>query len=503
MTFTLTARVAVLTALLYAAVAAPSYAADNAPRDAERIQPYSKNPRYWQYLGQPVVLLGGSKDDNLFQIPDLEEHLRLLASVGGNYIRNTMSSRDDGNVQPFAKRADGRYDLDRWDDEYWRRFEALLRLTHALGIIVQIEVWDRFDYSRDQWQITAFNPKNNVNYSHEQSGLAAHYPDHPAENKQPFFFTTPAQRNNTVVLRYQERFVDEMLRRSLRYPNVLYCIDNETAGDEAWSAYWADRIRQRARAAGVRVSVTEMWDEWDLRAPQHRRTFDHPARYDFVDISQNNHQRGDTHWINFHSARQYLDAKPRPINTVKTYGADSATGGPSVPAERWWQRLLGRRATANSVNDYGDTQHGTERWWRHLIGGAAAVRFHRPESGIGLNPEAQQHIRSARLLLAEFDIVRAVPDANHRLLAGRGDNEAYVTGIAGEAYAVYFPDGGDVRLTIPAAPEYTLKWLDIRASRWHREARAGSGGALRLEAPGRGHWLALVRKKAAAATPRN
>jgi hypothetical protein len=62
-------------------------------RDARRIQPYAGNPGYWQYKGAPVVLLGGTVDDNLFQIPDLEEHLDLLASVGGNYIRNTMSDR--------------------------------------------------------------------------------------------------------------------------------------------------------------------------------------------------------------------------------------------------------------------------------------------------------------------------------------------------------------------------------------------------------------------------
>ena len=62
----------------------------------DRIQPYIENPFYWQYQGKPVLLLGGSREDNLFQIPDLEAHLDLLASVGGNYIRCTMSSRDEG-----------------------------------------------------------------------------------------------------------------------------------------------------------------------------------------------------------------------------------------------------------------------------------------------------------------------------------------------------------------------------------------------------------------------
>lgn len=494
--FELTTRITVLAVLLYAAVLPAAFAAGEPPRPSDRIELYEKNPRYWQYQAQPVVLLGGSKDHNLFQIPDLEAHLKLLASVGGNYIRNTMSARDPGNVQPFARRPDGRYDLERWNDEYWRRFDKLLRLTRDLNIIVQIEVWDRFDYSRDQWESQPFNPKNNVNYSYERSGFVEKYPDHAGENKQPFFFTTPKQHNNTLVLRYQRRLVDEMLRRSLRYPNVIYCIDNETSGDEAWGAYWAEYIKARARAAGTRAFVTQMWDDWDLRSPQHRRTFDHPERYDFVDVSQNTHQRGETHWDNFHWARESLKAKPRPINTVKTYGADTSANPKILDRiKQWVKRLIGRAPTTDTADDYGTTQDGTERWWRHLIGGGAAVRFHRPTSGIGLNEVAQQHIRSARLLLKEFDIVRAAPDAKHELLSRRGENEAYLTRIDGEAYAVYFPDGGDVRLAVSPAENFTVKWLNIAASRWSADTDISGNKSVRLKTPGSGQWLALVRTK--------
>lgn len=498
MTITNPTSTAIMLVALLCAALAPSNGTADSQNEPDRIQPYAKNPRYWQYKGQPVVLLGGSKDDNLFQIPGLEEHLKLLASVGGNYVRNTMSARDPGNVQPFARRVDGRYDLERWNGEYWERFEKLLRLAQELDIIVQIEVWDRFDYAREQWKAQPFNPKNNVNYTSAQSGLAASYRAHPGANKQPFFFTTPEQQNNTVVLRYQQRFVDELLRRSLPYPNVLYCIDNETSADEAWGAYWANYIRGRARKAGVRVFITEMWDDWDLRAPRHRRTFDHPERYDFVEVSQNNHQRGENHWHNFQWARRYLDkTKPRPMNAVKTYGADSPASRTSpVGTEQWWRRLMRRPGGINTPRDYGDTQHGTERWWRQLIGGAAAVRFHRPESGIGLNREAQQHIRSARMFLKSFDIVRAVPDANHERLSKRHENEAYLTQIEGEAYAVYFPLGGEVMLQVPAKKEFTVKWLNILAGRWSAESTVGGGESVALKTPGYGQWLALVRKKA-------
>ena len=70
------------------------HSGQNENSDNNSIRPFTENPRYWQYKGNPVLLLGGSGDDNLFQYPGLEEHLDLLQSVGGNYIRNTMSSRD-------------------------------------------------------------------------------------------------------------------------------------------------------------------------------------------------------------------------------------------------------------------------------------------------------------------------------------------------------------------------------------------------------------------------
>ncbi len=114
----------VLVLLIGIFVAVPLHAED-------RIRPYPKNPYYWQYKGKPVLLLGGSWQDNLFNHPTgLAEHLDLLKSVGGNYVRNVMSHRNLGNVFAF-KQVDGKFDLDQWNDEHWRRFENFLKLTHA------------------------------------------------------------------------------------------------------------------------------------------------------------------------------------------------------------------------------------------------------------------------------------------------------------------------------------------------------------------------------------
>ncbi len=447
-----------------------AHAAAGRPADPSgRIQPWSGNPRYWQYQGRPVLLLGGSQDDNLFQIPDLREHLDAMARAGANYIRNTMSDRRDKGheVYPFKRLASGKYDLNQWNDAYWRRLENMLRWTHQRRIIVQIEVWDRFDYSRDHWEPHPYNPANNVNYTHKESGLAARYPDHPGRNRQPFFFTTPGQRNNQVVLPFQQRQVEKMLSCALRYDHVLYCIDNETSGEEAWGAYWAELIRRRAAEQGKRVCLTEMWDAWDLKSEEHKRTLDYPERYQFADVSQNNHQKGQRHWDNFQWVRAYVAKKPRPLNTVKTYGADG-----------------GR---------FGDDRDGLERWWRHVIGGAAAARFHRPDSGLGFSEAAAASIRAARKLES---IVRLwdVEPAN-ALLTERADNEAYLAARPGQAYVLYFPDGGSVGLDLKRIKgEFEVRWIDVGRGEWSKRERLEAGGVATIDAPAKGHWVAAIAR---------
>lgn len=438
----------------------------------DRIQPYNKNPYYWQYKEKPVLLLGGSCDDNLFQIPHLQEHLDKMQAAGANYIRNTMSDRNDHGfeVHAFRRLPNNKYDLEQWNSEYWSRFANMLKWTDQRQIIVQIEVWDRFDYTdsrgANRWAKNPYNPGNNINYTFEQSGFAERYPWHPGQNKQPFFFTTPKQRNNRTVLKYQQQFVDKMLSYSLKYDHVLYCMDNETSGEEAWGAYWADYIHRRAHESGTRVCVTEMWDDWNLKAETHRRTLDHPERYDFVDVSQNNQMKGQVHWDNFQWVRKHISKHIRPINTVKTYGAKG-----------------GR---------FGDNRNAVQRWWRHVIGGAASARFHRPPSGLGLSEPAVASLQAARLLESQIKMWDVTP-AN-QLLSERENNEAYLAAKPGSLYALYFTDGGSVSLDLTKHPvTYCMKWICVDTGQWAGKKSTIEGGKrVRLHAPADGGWIAAI-----------
>ena len=116
-------------------------------KEEQWIKPWKDNPHYWEYKGKPVLLLGATDNVNLFQISHLESHLDSLKACGGNYIRNGMNDGGPGNVRKYARTADEKYDLNQWNDEYWRRFENTLKLAGERDIIVQVEVWDRFNHT--------------------------------------------------------------------------------------------------------------------------------------------------------------------------------------------------------------------------------------------------------------------------------------------------------------------------------------------------------------------
>ncbi|MFV0593240.1 MAG: hypothetical protein ACK5M7_17840 [Draconibacterium sp.] len=440
-------------------------------KDSKRIQPWTVNHWYWQFNKKPVMLLGASGDDNLFQWPKeiLIPHLDSMAEVGANYVRNTMSDRNDKafELYPYARPGNGKYDLNKWNEEYWQRFDQFLKETHKRNIIVQIEVWDRFDYSRQNWPPNPYNPKNNINYTFDESGLKADYPDHPGRNVQPFFFTTPHQQNNEILLKYQKCFVDKMLSYSLKYNHVLYCMDNETSAQEEWAVFWAEYILNKAKEAGKEICVTEMWDNWDLKSEHHKRTFDHPERYAFCDVSQNNQMKGQVHWDNFQWVRNYISKYPRPLNTVKTYGADGGI--------------------------FGDSNDGLERWWRHILGGAASARFHRPTSGLGLSTLSMNSVKTAREIEKTVKFWDLTP--GNDLLSQRKENEAYLAYQKGETYVVFFTDGGEVGLDLSDADsEFNLKWLNIRSGECTSTKTIKGGKIVHLQTPGKLEWIALLKK---------
>ena len=442
------------------------------PDSAGGIAVYAENPFYWEYQGKPVLLLGGSSapkgglnDEGMFLWPDVAGSLDKLVSAGGNYTRCLMSGRlRDEALWPFLNTG-GRFDLERWDENYWQRFESFLAETKKRGIITDVELWATFDYARLPWTRNPFNPIHNRNYTAQETGLPAEVNSHPVLSENAFYHTVPDEGKIPAVLRYQQRFVDKVLSHTLQFDNVLYCMDNETAGSPAWGAYWARYVRKAAVRAGKKVCVTEMFDAHDLEHASYHNVTDDPQTYDFVEISQNNHQSGQTHFDKIQVLRQRLLTAPRPLSNVKIYGSDG--GGL-----------------------FGTSRDATERFWRDIFAGCASARFH--EKHLGDSELGQRMVRSARQVTSAFDLFHCAPHGE--LLLDRAPNQAYCLANPGKVYVVYFPAAGRVQLRTPGLEgPAELRWFAIERGAWLEPVLAGDRRPIALSTPGEGQWAVLVR----------
>ncbi|MHC4518243.1 MAG: hypothetical protein ACYTAS_06630, partial [Planctomycetota bacterium] len=368
---------------------------------------------YWKYDGQRVLLLGGwnhghnpfidhdtdnDKDNQGVSTPEqIKAAMDALAAAGGNGLRCVLDPGMAAGIQGFGFCAGSgtQYDLNTMTGPFWKRLGMFVAEAEKRDVIVQIEVWDRFDWidgSWGAWPVSPWNPKNNINYTTASSGLATSYqsyrthpflhgvPGHPKYESAP----APRKRKYDLVRSYQDKFVDKLVAITAGHRNVLYCMNNETHADPAWGQYWMKFIEDSARARGRSVLTTDMFDDVFRAKDSRGYTYQLANRdkYDYVDASQANSRHADeAHW----DAITWIVEAARKVNPpyllhmTKIYGNDLALDG------KPWSRFKP-----------GDTNNGIEEWWRNLLAGVAGVRFHRPTAGIGLYPEAKNCISATR-----------------------------------------------------------------------------------------------------------
>ena len=478
------------------------------------IKPYSKNPSYWEYHGKPILLIGGSDRDNIFQWADdgtkLIDHLNLLRRCGGNYIRCTMSSRaytPEGyrwDLLPYPfDRINGKYDLLQWNEEYWNRFRTFLRETKKRGIFVQLEIWDRWNECGDSrkarfgWYDSPWNPNNNSTYDWTDSPLLK-------PGKTDFYnaFHYAAVTNDPVLLPLQQRFVEKVVDEVIDNGNdhILFQVDNESGiGDETLEPdpYWARFVRRYTKSNGVsdificssrrfhwpspyKATTFQDWDNPEVRVPLLN------AAFNFSDISQNNGASGQRQYDNILWYRsRVLSHSARPINNVKCYYFNWPIGS-----------SFGKDRTSPT-----DAEAGA-KFWRAVFAGSASIRFHRHtptrpaglREGFGLAFEGQRHLRSMREFANAVHIFSMNP--HNDLLSQRVTNEAYCLAEPGKQYAVFFTGDGDDCVEIElidSVCSLELRWLDIATSSWSQRATISRRRSYILRAPNSGHWIAVLR----------
>src|SRR5262245_55185048 len=158
-------------------------------QDGGAIGLHPKNPHYFLFRGKitPLVTSGEHYGAVLNTDFDYRKYLATLAADGLNYTRifggsyvevpsksfgiarNTLAPGPGRFLAPWARSdtpgyagGGNRFDLERWNPEYFARYREFLSEASRLGIVVEITLFSS-TYGEPEWRLSPFHPANNVN----------------------------------------------------------------------------------------------------------------------------------------------------------------------------------------------------------------------------------------------------------------------------------------------------------------------------------------------------
>ena len=146
------------------------------------------NPHYFRFRGRPAILIGSGEHYGAVLNRDFDylPYLNELHSKGLNHTRtfsgtyrevpssfgiteNTLAPKPSRYLAPWARSAtpgylDGgnKFDLGRWDEDYFRRLRNFVAEADRRDIVVEINLFCPL-YDEGLWQVNPMNATNNVN----------------------------------------------------------------------------------------------------------------------------------------------------------------------------------------------------------------------------------------------------------------------------------------------------------------------------------------------------
>jgi hypothetical protein len=395
-----------------------------------RVHP--ENRRYFtDGSGKAVYLTGAHTWPNLVDLGptdppprfDFDAYLDFLGRYDHNFIRlwtwelTRWDTKANGEQRvhtafphPFArtgpgKAADGKpkFDLEKFDPEYFRRLRTRLEAAGNRGIYVSIMLFEGWgmQFVAGAWKAHPFCPENNVNGvgGGVAQGVDIHTLKHPA------------------ILAIQERYVRKVVDTVSDLDNVLYEISNENHPPSTeWQYHLIRFIHQyeRGKAKQHPVGMT-----FQYKGGSNKTLFDSPAE-----------------WISPNPEGGYRDdppaADPRKVILNDT--------------DHLWG-IGGNRAWA----------------WKSFLRGLNPL-FMDPYDGGVLGRKADPRWEPVRKALGHtLKLARRLPlaaMAPQNELASSGYCLA-TTGNPKTQYVVYLPQGGKVTVDLSAAKgTLALQWLN-------------------------------------------
>ena len=437
---------------------------------ADPIKLHPKNPHYFQFRGKAVALVTsgehyGAVINGAF---DYRRYLQTLSADGLNYTRlfggsyveipsrsfgirrNDLAPEPGRFIAPWARGSmpgyeggGNRFDLERWNPEFFDRYHDFLSEAARRGIVVEVTLFSSY-YQEAHWRVSPFHPSNNVN------GTGA------------IDWKMANTLQNGNILPWQERYVRKLVREANGFDNVIFEIQNEPWSDRPTLAsvvnpYLQGPARDRYPnsidlADGLSLAWQARVAQWiaseEASLPnkhliaQNYSNFGIPVRELIPGVSI----------VNFHYAY--------PVAVEANYGLAKAIGYDETGflgreddtyCHQAWNFLLSGGSVFNSL-DYSFSpghEDGSDAEPNGPGGGSSALR--------------------RRLgILSRFLNSMPLPDLapDWRAVGHGAGVYARVLSTPGGEYAMYFDGDGPSRITmnLPAA-DYSGEWIDTGTGR--------------------------------------
>ena len=231
---------------------------------------HPENPKYFIFRGKPRVLIAATEHYGsvvnrrfdftryLAEAADKKQNLtrtfllfRELQSARNPYSPVKPESTDF--VTPYPRSGPGRamdgelkYDLDKWNGEYFERLHRFLSMASDLGIVAELTILSN-TYSNEVWALNPLRDKNNL-----QGIGKVEWPEYTS-------------LRDPLLVERQIAHVRKIIQETSGYDNVYYEICNEPGGAfpnhvtpaevDAWQEKIATAIRDELRKLNRRHLV--------------------------------------------------------------------------------------------------------------------------------------------------------------------------------------------------------------------------------------------------------
>jgi hypothetical protein len=441
---------------------------------AEPLRLHPENPRYFEFRGKPTILVTSGEHYGAVLNRDFDfvKYLAALEKYGFNQTRtfsgaycepagafniekNTLAPAAGKLICPWA-RSDTRgyagggnkFDLDRWDDAYFKRLHDFVAEAGRRGIVVELVLFCPF-YEDAQWKLSPMNAANNVNgVGHvDRNGAYALKED--------------------KLTRVQHALVVKLVTELNRYDNVYFEICNEP--------YFGGVTRAWQNGVADLIATTED------KLPRRHLIAENVANK--TKKIENPHPKVSV--FNFHYATP-----------------------PQAVATNWnLNRPIGDDETG--FRGDGDFAYRSEAWEFLLAGGSEYSNLDYSftvghEDGTAKNkaPGGGSHALREQLnilkdFLYGFDFLRMTPAQDVVKGGVPKGGAAYALARKGREYAIYVRGGEITELAIElVAGNYTASWLDTKTGKSLATSdHDHRGGPLKLASPAYQEDIALAVRR--------